>query len=146
LFLLLALVFLGRVLLPPAGEVLGGYDMRGLFHVLTDTVFGSIKSGTLPLWNPYLFNGFPLLSDPQAATFYPINWLNLLLPVTMGISWYLLAHILIAGFGMFAFVKYRGGEWFPSLLAGVVFAFGGLIAGRLWAGHSIVYAVFAWTP
>ncbi len=146
LFLLLAIVFLLRVLFPSSTEVLGGYDMRGLFHVLISTVSEAVKGGSLPLWNPYLFNGFPLLADPQAGTFYPLNWLAIILPVSVGISWYLLIHIWLAGLGMFAFVRYLGGRWFPALLAGLVFAFGGVLAGRLWAGHSIVYAVFAWTP
>lgn len=146
LILLLALVFLNTVLVPAPDKVLGGYDMRGLFHVLTSTVSESIKEGSLPLWNSYLFNGFPLLSDPQAGVFYPPSWLSLILPVNVAISWYLLIHIWLAGFGMYAFVRYQGGRWLPSFLAGLVFAFGGVISGRLWAGHSIVYATFAWTP
>jgi len=146
LLLLLAIVFLFRILIPPSGEVLGGYDMRGLFHVLNSAVSDAIRGGSLPLWNQYLFNGFPLFADPQAGVFYPINWLSIILPVNVGISWSLLAHLLIAGTGMFAFVRYLGSQWFPSLLSGVIFAFGGVLAGRLWAGHLIVIAVFAWTP
>lgn len=34
----------------------------------------------------------------------------------------------------------------PALLAGISFTFGGFLAGRLWAGHTAVYATVAWTP
>ncbi|MCI0396262.1 MAG: hypothetical protein L0322_15165 [Chloroflexi bacterium] len=100
----------------------------------------------MPVWNPYLFNGFPLLADPQAGGFYPPAWLTLLLPVNVGISWYMLLHIWLAGVGMAALVRFLGGRWLPATLAGIAFAFSGLLAGRLWAGHSTVYAIDAWTP
>jgi len=47
---------------------------------------------------------------------------------------------------MYAFVRYMGGRWLPAILAALIFAFSGLLAGRLWAGHSTVYALDAWMP
>lgn len=120
--------------------------MRGLFHVLYSAVSGSLKEGSLPLWNPYIFNGYPLFADPQASTFYPVSWLNLIVPVNVAISWALMFHMWLACFGMYALVRFLGGRWLPSILAGIVFGFGGVVAGRLWAGHTIVYAVYSWTP
>lgn len=137
---------MGRTLLPPPGQALGGYDMRGYYYVLHQAVREALRQGELPLWNPYLFNGFPLLADPQANTFYPPAWLTVVLPVRIGVSWYMLFHIWLAGLGMYAFVRYLGSHRLPALLAGIAFAFSGLLAGRLWAGHSTVYAVDSWLP
>ncbi|MGB3713230.1 MAG: hypothetical protein WA996_02255 [Candidatus Promineifilaceae bacterium] len=145
-FLLLALIFLNRTLLPPPGEALGGHDLRGYYYPFLDAVREGLRSGGLPFWTPYLFNGLPLLSDPQIGTFYPPAWLTLVLPVNVGFSWYMLFHIWLAGMGMFAFVRIMGGDWLPALLSGIAFAFSGLLAGRLWAGHTIVYAMYAWIP
>jgi len=145
-FLLLALVFLNKTLLPPAGQILGGHDLRSYYYPFIVAVREGLRSGGLPFWTPYLFNGLPLLSDPQIGTFYPPTWLSLILPTNIGLSWYMLFHIWLAAFGMYAFVRYMGGDWLPALLSGITFAFSGLLAGRLWAGHTIVYAMYAWIP
>lgn len=145
-FLALSLLFFHRILLPSAEQVMGGYDTRGLFYVLYNAMRTAIRAGRLPLWEPAIFNGFPLYADPQVNTFYPPAWLMVLLPTTIGISWYMVLHVWLAGLGMYAFVRFMGARRLPALLAGVVFAFGGLLAGRLWAGHTTLYALDAWTP
>ena len=73
-FLILALIFLNRTLIPPQGELLGGHDLRGYYHPFLSAVRDGLRSGELPFWTPYLFNGLPLLSDPQIGAFYPPAW------------------------------------------------------------------------
>ena len=146
LFLGLSLVFFAAVLLPPAGQVLAGHDMIGNYYIYWEVVRDALRSGRLPLWEPNIFGGFPFLAQPQQSTFYPVNWINLILPVRVGVSFYTMFHVWLAGFGMYVFARVMGGRWLPSVLAGIGFAFGGLLAGRLWAGHQPVYAVFIWTP
>jgi hypothetical protein len=34
-----------------------------------------IRNGELPLWNPYLFGGMPLLAAIVSGAFYPSTWL-----------------------------------------------------------------------
>ncbi len=158
LFLILTLVFMNRALFPADGYVLGGYDMRGYYYLMPQVIQEALQNGRLPLWDPYRYNGFPLFADPQTGLFYPIAWLMLILPVNLGISWYMVFHIWLAGLGMFLFVRLMQREQTsdtphhvthlltPALLAGISFAFSGFLAGRLWAGHSTVYAVVAWVP
>ena len=146
LFLGLAVIFFNRALFPPAGMILGGHDMRGYYLTWHETVRQAIHSGHLPLWTPYIFNGYPILAEPQQSTFYPIAWLMLVLPINVAVSWYMLIHVWLAGMGMFLFTRQMGAGRLPALLAGVAFAYSGLLVGRLWAGHSTVYAVDAWTP
>jgi hypothetical protein len=146
LLLFLAILFLGQVLLPAEGEVMGGHDMRGYYYPYYDQVREAVRGGHLPFWEPTLFNGFPLMAQPQQNAFYPPLWPSFLISVNVGISLYILLHIWLAGLGMYAFVRYMGGRWLPAMLAALVFAFSGLLAGRLWAGHSTVYALDAWMP
>lgn len=146
LFLFLALLFMNTALFPPAGQVLGGHDMHGYYYVLHEAVHEAVHQGTLPFWDPYRFDGNPLLADPQQNAFYPPAWLTIVLPTNVGISWYMALHIWLAGLGMYAFVRFMRGKWLPAVLAGVAFAFSGLLAGRLWAGHSTVYAIDSWMP
>lgn len=146
LFLLLGLVFFAGVLIPPQGQVMAGHDMIGNYYIYWQVVREALRSGSLPLWEPDIFGGFPFLAQPQQSTFYPVNWINLLVPVRVGVSLYTLFHVWLAGFGMYLFARYMGGRRLPSVLAGIGFSYGGLLAGRLWAGHQPVYAVFIWTP
>ena len=146
LLFVLALIFIGSALIPADGLVLGGHDMRGYYYPYYDLVREAVRAGRIPFWEPTLFNGFPFMAQPQQNIFYPLLWPSYLLPVNVGISLYMLLHIWLAGLGMFVFVRYMGGRWLPAMLAAVAFAFSGLLAGRLWAGHSTVYALDAWTP
>src|SRR4029453_10959970 len=63
----------GRVLAPPGDGILYYYPMR--VHVAQ-----VLRAGQLPLWNPYIFSGFPLMADIEAGSFYPPNVLFLILP------------------------------------------------------------------
>ncbi len=144
--LLLAVLFMGLALWPAGGEILGGHDMRGYYFPYFELVRAAVREGRLPFWEPALFNGFPFMAQPQQNVFYPPLWPGFVLPLNVGISLYMLLHIWLAGFGMYLFVREMGGRWLPGLLAGIAFAFSGLLAGRLWAGHVTVYALDAWTP
>ncbi len=146
LFLLLGLVFFAGVLIPPEGQVMAGHDMIGNYYIYWQAVRDALRGGSLPLWEPDIFGGFPFLAQPQQSTFYPVNWINLLVPVRVGVTLYTWFHVWLASFGMYLFARYMGGRRLPSVLAGIGFAYGGLLAGRLWAGHQPVYAVFIWTP
>jgi len=142
----LVLLFFYKTLFPPEGQVLGGYDMRGYYYILPTIVREAVHEGHLPFWDPYRYNGTPFMADPQNEAFYPPAWLMLILPVNVGISWFMALHVWLAAFGMYAFGRWQKGRWTPAILAGICFAFGGYLAGRLWAGHSAVYAVTTWTP
>lgn len=146
LLLALALLFMGIALWPSGGQILGGHDMRGYYFPYYELVRESIRAGSLPFWEPTLFNGFPFMAQPQQNAFYPPLWPGYILPMNVGISLYMLFHIWLAGMGMFLLVRFLNGRWLPAVLAAIAFAFSGLLAGRLWAGHSTVYALVAWTP
>ena len=146
LLLFLAILFMGVTLWPSGGQILGGHDMRGYYYPYYELVRETVRSGRLPFWEPTLFNGYPFMAQPQQNTFYFPLWPGFILPMNVGISLYMLFHIWLAGMGMFLLVRFLNGRWLPALLSAVAFAFSGLLAGRLWAGHSTVYALVAWTP
>ncbi len=57
----------------PAGDF---YDQ---FHAFASYKHDRLWAGEIPLWNPYTFGGHPFLADVQAAVFYPISLLVILL-------------------------------------------------------------------
>lgn len=145
-FALLGLLFLNRALFPAAGQALGAHDMRALFVPWLEWTREAVWHGRFPFWHAAQFSGYPFLSNPQVALFYPPIWLALLLPVREGISWYLWLHLLVAGTGMYALVRALHGRGLGPWLAGLTFAFSGFTAVRLWAGHMGLLATDAWLP
>lgn len=146
LLLFLTLIFLGKVLVPPDGWAIGAHDMRGQFYPWLTYTVSELQDGRLPLWDPYEFSGYPFISNPQIGLFYPPTWLAFILPVNVGISWYVALHILLAALGMYSYVRFIKGGWAGALLAAIAFAFSGFFAARIWAGHIGLLATVAWIP
>ncbi|MCA9872003.1 MAG: hypothetical protein KC441_00035, partial [Anaerolineales bacterium] len=144
--LLLTLLFLGLALWPPPGKALGGADVRGLFYPWLDLTRTAVWQGHLPFWHAAQFAGYPFLSNPQVALFYPPTWLAILLPVRIGISWYVVLHVLVTGLGMWLFVHQQTGSRWGAWLAALTWAFSGFTAVRIFAGHMGLLATFAWLP
>jgi hypothetical protein len=106
-------------------------------------------TGELPLWCPYSLGGMPFVHDPQVGAFYPPHWLLLLLPfdgLGSALSWSIVLHLLLAGWGTYACARDQGLDRAPALVAGVGF----LLAGKwllhlLTAGHYTTVGL-AWLP
>jgi uncharacterized membrane protein YfhO len=64
----------------------------------------ALKSGELPLWNPYLSNGVPYASDLNGV-FYPISLLLSPLPIKLFIYSYYSVHMAIGAFFTYLFLK-----------------------------------------
>jgi len=142
----LALLFLGVALWPPVGKALGGADVRGLFVPWLELTRTAVWQGHLPFWHAAQFAGYPFLSNPQVALFYPPTWLAILLPVRVGLSWHVVFHVVAAGVGMWLFVHQQTGSRWGAWLAALTFAFSGFTAVRIFAGHVGLLATFAWLP
>ena len=98
--MLLGVLFLYRRLV--AGWVLAGGDLQTYFFPYWTAAARAFQAGRLPLWNPDLFAGAPLLANSQAGVFYPLNWpLWLLSGSTLAgmartLHWSVLLHLCLA--------------------------------------------------
>jgi hypothetical protein len=107
------------------------------------------ETGEMPLWNPYSYGGMPFVHDPQLAAFYPPHYLLYLLPESLigaGMSWLIFIHVLVAGWGMYAYSRSQG----LGVVGGLVSAIGFMFAGKwmlhlLGAGHYTTIGL-AWLP
>jgi hypothetical protein len=124
---LLWTIFFGDLLL---GQVsLSHSDLTGQFHAFAVFQAQEMLAGRLPLWSPGSFAGFPFAADAQAAVFYPIRWLTILLSAPVGFSYYVLTleglfHIWLAGLFTYLLVTDQTGNPWAGTLAAVAFALG----------------------
>src|SRR5688500_520010 len=74
------------------GDVLVGPQKRG-HNDLTDYFIASrqfaadaVGRGELPFWNPHICLGEPFTGNPQAALYYPPNWITLIWDARQSLS------------------------------------------------------------
>lgn len=112
-------------------QVFALHDVQAYFypyHVLPAKL---LAQGQLPLWNPYVFSGIPLLGDGQTAMFYPPNWLFFLLPGDAALNYVVLLQFSIAGVGMNLFARALGLSRLPALVSALAYMFCGFLTARI---------------
>lgn len=146
-FLLLAaaiVLFLHRLTL--TNRILARGDVFLYFYPYWEAASAALRQGRLPLWNPYLFMGAPLLANSQVGFFYPLNWpLWLLLPVPYAATATILLHLLLAGAGCYLLAR-RALRLSAAagLLAALLFALGGYLTAQV--EHLNQLQGLAWLP
>src|SRR5690242_14614898 len=104
------LVFLIAAVLAFGHEVFWGKvpffrDLGPYIYPLRYALAQSLRSGHLPLWDTHIAMGFPLLANPQTATFYPPHLIFILLPFFPAVGALLLFHYGVAAVGSFLLLR-----------------------------------------
>src|SRR3990167_10395506 len=94
-----------------------------------------IKSGMLPLWNPLMFNGYPLMANFQSAVFNPFNVFFLLARPAVAWSWYIAFQPFLAGLFTYLLLRYLRLSVWPALFGAIAFAFSGF--SLIWLEYGI---------
>jgi hypothetical protein len=103
-----------------------------------------IAEGTLPLWNPYVFAGMPLLAAIQPGVFYPPNWLFAILPPGVAINIVVITTYHLALIGSYLYARQVGLDVAAALVTGLTFTFGGFMISHLEQVNYI--AAVVWLP
>ncbi len=128
--LLLALTLLHFAPLAFSGLILGRGDAFNYFYPLWTARNAAFMAGDLPLWSPDIFMGVPLLANPQAGSFYPLNWPLLPLDAPQGIRLSVLLHVFLALWGMYRLARRRL-DILPALAAALLFGLGGFVGAHV---------------
>lgn len=126
-------LFVAGVLYPFVfcGKCLYWGDLSLYFYPQYQVVARSIHSGRLPLWNPYVNCGQPLLGNPQCSVFYPTTLLYLLWAPWRAYTLVVLAHLWLAGWGTYLYLMRLTGDRWAALVGGILFCTSGYLAARL---------------
>jgi len=145
MLLMLAVLFIARGVFTrdmpvPLDEVVRGYPYRGVFgpveakNDLTNdtvkqilpwmqTVREELFRGHAPLWNPYLFCGYPLLANGQSAPFSPVFLATLFVPLPKQLVAMAGVKLFLALLFGFLFIKREGTSDAAAVFGSSVFAF-----------------------
>jgi hypothetical protein len=114
------------------------------FYPIRKVAAQAIHSGHLPLWNPTILCGTPLLADVQSAVLYPLNALFWIMPVerAFGITAYL--HLVLAALFTVYWLRQEGISRTGSLLGAMTFALSGW--SIVWLELPNFMATAVWLP
>lgn len=122
-----------------------GLDDLRIFYPQKHFTLETILQGQLPLWNPYSFSGNYHIGLSETGVFYPLSLLFFILPQLP--AWILLIIIqpILAGVGMYLFLKKLFKEKQLALFGGLVFGFSGIVVVRMVEGLSVGHTLL-WLP
>ncbi len=102
--------------------------------------------GQIPLWSETILSGYPFIANPLSGLFYFPGWLQFLLDLPLAFNLTILIHVVLAGIGMYLFLRETGFDTLPAITGGLIFELMPKLFGHFAAGHvTLVYAV-SWTP
>lgn len=113
-------------------------------YVWRYTSIEQMRSGNLPVWNPYSFSGTPLLANFQSAALYPLNILFFLFPYHSAWGILVLLQQLLAGIFLYKYLRYLKVSCPASFLGSISFIFSGFMTA--WLEWNTVGHVMLWLP
>ena len=144
IFLLLPLLFF-RDITKINSVIFGTWDSLLYTIPLRQLNAELIRSLQLPLWNEYIFSGFPLLANPQVGALYPLNLIfDLFLPIKLSFNISLLLHYSLAGIFSYLFLNEYKLHKISSFVGGLIFMFSGIMVSH--RSHSQMLNTIIWLP
>jgi hypothetical protein len=143
---LLVVIFFREILL---GTAFLWEDFLYFSYPVRNFAATSVAMGSLPLWNPYTFNGMPFLADIQTTVFYLPCMLLSLFTAGGKLSFYwlelmVIAHYVLAGASMFYLARSFGMRNLAALFAGAAYMLSGFMIVH--AIHQQIITMVAWYP
>jgi hypothetical protein len=103
-----------------------------------------LRQGHLPLWNPYLWSGTPLLGGLNAGSLDPFTLLYSVLPGVAAWVFNLLGAYWAGGLGLYALLRQFRLAPLAAFLAALTYAFGGAMVGQM--VHLPIVEGMGWIP
>ena len=127
----------GQITLAPGDGWTQNFGVRVLLGQM-------LRTGQLPLWNPFIFAGTPLLASIYPGVLYPPNWLFALFSPQAAMNLVVITTYHLTLIGTYLYARRIGATRLGALLAGMAFTFGGYMIAHL--GHTSRIAAAAWLP
>ncbi len=107
-----------------------------------------IRSGRLPVWDPYTFGGYPSIGESQHATFYPLGLWLALVPDTLrflALEIEAVFHLGLSALFTFLLVKHLTNSISAAMLSGTAYGLSGFLTSYPMLQTPILEAA-TWLP
>ena len=144
---LTVLAFFWPLILTGAWIPHGGGDLVSFLWPMYRFAARSLRSGTIPLWNPHLYCGAPFAADNQSGLFYPVNLVvfGLFGQPSYGVMEGLVVlHIWLAAVGTYGLLRGLRLRRPAAVLGALAFGLSDLFVTHI--GNLNLNATAAWLP
>ena len=145
LFVVLGHIFFYKFLIP--GQMAFGTDTISQGYPMQ--VLGlkeMFEQHSLPLWNPYLFSGMPLLASFSFQILYPLNWIYFFMPVKFAMGYQFIMHSILMGIFFYYFARHLRLSRQAAFIGGLLFMFSGHLISLIYPGHGGKIFTITWLP
>ncbi len=123
-----------------------GMDTATGFHPWYAYLGEQLRTGHIPMWNPYQFAGTPFAADPESGWAYmPAMAFYTGLPLTAAANAFMAFHVLLAGLSTYALARSLCVPTVGALVSAIAYSYSGFFFG-----HNICCfaysSVAAWLP
>src|SRR2546426_2681877 len=141
LFFYWKVLFTNRAMFP--------WDAVSFFYPYLSFVHEELRHGRLPLWDPYVLSGYPIIGDPEGQIFYPLTWLLVLVHPFSELPYRLveiqeIVHFFLAGLFMYYLGRSLVQNRMAALFSAALFLFGGAMVAH--TEHVASIESIAWYP
>ena len=107
-------------------------------------VANQIHAGSIPLWNPSLFSGMPLLADAQPGVLFPLNWFYLVFNPRVATNLMMLSAYMLAALGAYLCARRNGSSVAGAGLTSLVWQASAFLVAQV--GHTNIIQTAALLP
>ncbi len=89
----------------------------------------------IPLWNPYLFGGMPFADAMHGDTFFPLSFIQFIMPIHRALGWKLILAIFAGG--IITYYYFRNLKFSPMVCfwGGLLYLMNSFTVSLVYAGH-----------
>lgn len=105
-----------------------------------------IRSGYLPLWDPYIFSGMPLHGAAQAGILFPLNWFYLISSPPIATNLMMLSTYAVAAIGAYIYARRAGADIAGAIATSLIWQMSAFMVEQI--GHTNILhtaALLPWT-
>jgi hypothetical protein len=141
------LIVLFRPVIFSINKIAGNFgDVYLHYYPLKYIVAEHLIRGKIPLWNPYIFAGQPVLANPQSAVFYPLSLLYYFFPLHTAFNYFYILHFFAGGLFFYMLLAALGYSKAARYLGAFSFAFSSFLVYTVPAGHPAALSGYIWLP
>jgi hypothetical protein len=109
-----------------------GPDDGMLFNVpLRVAAAQLVRSGQLPLWNPYIFSGMPMWAAAQGGFLFPLNWFYLVFSPVVATDLMTISAYMLAAAGAYLFARRTGASIAGAITTSLIWQSSGFLVGQI---------------
>lgn len=117
-------------------KMIFGTDMIPMGYMMRKVVADFWRANhTIPLWNPYILCGLPVVDAMHGDLFYPAALLYLVLPLHKALGYKIVIHVWIAGMAMYTLLRTLGLRRRSALFGGLCYMVAPYFLSLTYAGH-----------